>query len=175
MISTVAGTGAKGFSGDGGPGDKAQLRPAAQHFVRPRRDAVDLRHRQPADPAAASRHRNYRDLRRDGRGGGRRPKELRSTERRSRVRGRWRWLAMATCIWRCARATRSCASTRRPKRCIAWPAPGRRATAGDGGPALDATLGGPQGPGLRRRQNLYLAGYRESRHPADQSRRRELF
>ena len=54
-------------------------------------------------------------------------------------------MATGMCIWHCARATRSIASTRRPRRFITSPVPGEQGYAGDGGPARAAKLGGPKG------------------------------
>ena len=81
IISTAAGTGAKGFSGDGGPGAKAQLNQPHSILFDRDGDAADLRHRQSAHPAAASGYRNHRNLRRAPAKRRRRLKERRCTER----------------------------------------------------------------------------------------------
>ena len=128
IISTVAGTGVAGLRRRRRARREGAAASAAQHRARSRRHAPDLRHRQPADPPAASRHRHHRDLRRHRPGRRRRRTTRRSAARRCAARGRWRSPPMAICIWRCAKATRSCASTDGPRRCTGSPGPESRAT-----------------------------------------------
>jgi streptogramin lyase len=63
-ISTLAGTGAAGFSGDGGPARQAQLRqPHSIQFDRT--GDLYMRHRQPSDPAGGDEDGPHHDLRGD--------------------------------------------------------------------------------------------------------------
>ena len=50
IITTVAGTGARGYGGDGGPALAAVVRRAQGIGARPRRQPADRRHREPRDP-----------------------------------------------------------------------------------------------------------------------------
>ena len=73
-IRTVAGTGAPGFSGDGGPALKAAMNGPEAHQHRHRRLRADHRHREPRDPALRPGHRQDRARRRHRRAGRGRPR-----------------------------------------------------------------------------------------------------
>ena len=66
-ISTLAGTGQPGFSGDGGPAAARRPAPAARDrgYARPPATA-HLRHRQPSRAGGRAGHRRHHHLRRDG-------------------------------------------------------------------------------------------------------------
>ena len=157
LISTVAGTGTPGFSGDGGPAAKRSASPAAQPRRRHRRQSAGVRHRQPARSANPSRHRDDRDR---TRGTG----EARATPDGAAVSGTPlngpRTLALApngdlylalregNSILRIDRATQTfhhVAGT------------GQAGYSGDGGPARNATLAGPKGLAIGSDHSLYVA------------------
>ena len=168
IISTVAGTGRPGLRRRRRARREGAAASAAQHRARSRRHAADLRHRQPADPAAASRHRHHRDLRRHRRGRPTRPTARRSAARRCAARGRWRLPPIGDLYLALREGNAILRIDRRTQTLHRIAGTGEQGYAGDGGPALNAKLGGPKGlayrPGraLRRR-------YREPRHPPHRS------
>ena len=156
VITTVAGTGTPGFSGDGGPATAAQLRQPhsiafdtdgallicdiGNHRIR----RVDMRSgimsRSPG-PAKRPRH----------------PTARRLPARRCAARGPSRWRRPAICILRFAKAMRSTGSTPRTRTLHHVAGTGETGYSGDGGPARLATLGGPKGLALARDGSLYVA------------------
>ncbi len=93
VITTVAGTGARGYSGDGGPARERGFRRAQGIRPRPRRRHPDRRHREPCDPPHLPSKRRGRDhcRRPQGRRGRRRPGPRRRPRPAARRRNRPRW------------------------------------------------------------------------------------
>ena len=65
-IRTVAGTGERGYSGDGGPAREARLDGPKHIFAEPKRRRADHRHREPRDPPLLAGRRHDPPRRRDG-------------------------------------------------------------------------------------------------------------
>ena len=167
MISTVAGTGAKGFSGDGGPGAKAQLN--QPHSILFDRDGTLL--------ICDIGNQRIRRLHLDtgiietyaGTG------EAAATPEGAPVHGTPlkgpRTLAMARngdlylALREGNAILRIDAKTQTLHRVAGT---GKAGYTGDGGPALDATLGGPKG-WLTTEATIFTWRNRESRHPAHKS------
>ena len=152
MISTLAGTGAAGFSGDGGPADAPQLRQPHSIAVDRHGTPADLRHRQPPHPRASiSAPESSRPI---GGTGERQPTAGRRAAARDAAqrpahdgpRRRRRPLPGAS------RGQRDLPHRRRrPARSTTSPAPASRATPATAVRRASATLGGPKGLALARR------------------------
>jgi sugar lactone lactonase YvrE len=126
IISTFAGTGAPGFSGDGGPAIRAQLR-------QPHSIAVD-----PSGKLLICDIGNHRVRQVDfstgvietcGGTGERQPTPDGAAVKTAPLNGLEPWpsMTMAISVSRYAKATRSTASHRRPERSIIWRAPASKA------------------------------------------------
>ena len=163
-LSTVAGTGVAGFSGDGGPAAR-RAAPAAQRGDRAGRAAADLRRRQPSRLRAVDlAHRRHRRRSAERASAGRRRTARRWPVRRSMDRARWRSPATARSTWRCVKG--NAIHRIAPRGTIHHLAgTGAQGYTGDGGPARLATLGGPEGPRHRRPRPLRRR-HREPRDPA---------
>ena len=68
LISTIAGTGAKGYSGDGGPADEGDVQRAQGAGGRSGRQSPDRRYREPRHPLHRFDHGNHSHGRGDGKG-----------------------------------------------------------------------------------------------------------
>jgi hypothetical protein len=96
VITTIAGTGAAGFGGDGGIGHQRRAQtPAWRGGRRPRQRCSSPTAGQPPHPPGRRRQRHHHDHRRHRRGGGRRRRRRRDERAAERAPRAWRWTATA--------------------------------------------------------------------------------
>jgi sugar lactone lactonase YvrE len=156
IISTVAGTGVRGFSGDGGPGAKAQLN--QPHSILFDRDGTLLIcdignqriRRLHLDTGTIETYAGTGEAAATPDGAPVHGTPLKGPRTLAMARNGDLYLALreGNAIYRIEAKTQTLhrvAGT------------GKAGYSGDGGPALDATLGGPKGLAYDGRDNLYLA------------------